>query len=109
MLSPYNFTADNFDPNADAKLRRPKLQKLASIDSIKSNSSEGDSGSEDSVVLDEKKVEDFKPTTWQIMKLCEPEKWLMVGGVMAAIAVGSSFPCFAILFGETYGVSVFTF
>ncbi|XP_072945637.1 multidrug resistance protein homolog 49 [Epargyreus clarus] len=87
-----------------AKIRRPKLQKLASIDSIKSTSSDGDSGSEDSVVLDEKKVEDFKPTTWQIMKLCEPEKWLMVGGVMAAIAVGSSFPCFAILFGETYGL-----
>lgn len=82
------------------------LQKLASVDSIQSTTaSEEDSCSEDSVVLDEKEDEEFKPTTWQILKLCEPEKWLMVAGVLAAVTVGSSFPCFAILFGETYGVS----
>ncbi|KPJ05317.1 Multidrug resistance protein-like 49 [Papilio xuthus] len=88
-----------------AKIRRPMLQKLASVDSIQSTTaSEEDSCSEDSVVLDEKEDEEFKPTTWQILKLCEPEKWLMVAGVIAAVTVGSSFPCFAILFGETYGL-----
>ncbi|XP_013148516.1 PREDICTED: multidrug resistance protein homolog 49-like [Papilio polytes] len=88
-----------------AKIRRPMLQKLASVDSIQSTTaSEEDSCSEDSVVLDEKEDEEFKPTTWQILKLCEPEKWLMVAGVLAAVTVGSSFPCFAILFGETYGL-----
>ncbi|CAH2055805.1 unnamed protein product, partial [Iphiclides podalirius] len=97
-------SADNTDKPKHTRIARPMLQKLASIDSIKSNTASEDSGSEDSVVMDEKKEEEFKPTTWQIMKLCEPEKWLMVGGVIAAIAVGSSFPCFAILFGETYGL-----
>lgn len=51
------------------------------------------------------KEEEIEPSTWEIMKLCEPEKWLMLIGVIAAIAVGASFPTFAILFGETYGVS----
>ncbi|CAG5040900.1 unnamed protein product [Parnassius apollo] len=98
-------SASNPDVEKHARVKKPKLQKLASIDSIKSNTgSDSDSDSEDSVVLEEIKEEEFKPTTWQILKLCEPEKWLMVGGVIAAIAVGSSFPCFAILFGETYGL-----
>ncbi|KPJ18849.1 Multidrug resistance protein-like 49 [Papilio machaon] len=93
------------DKHKQAKIRRPMLQKLASVDSIQSTTaSEEDSCSEDSVVLDEKEDEEFKPTTWQILKLCEPEKWLMVAGVIAAVTVGSSFPCFAILFGETYGL-----
>ncbi|KAM3965965.1 multidrug resistance protein homolog 49 [Aphomia sociella] len=87
-----------------AKLHRPKLQKLASVESIKSTTTDEDSGSEDSVVLDENKAPEFKPTTWQIMQLCEPEKYLMVIGVLAAFAVGSSFPMFAVLFGETYGL-----
>ncbi|KAG6454144.1 hypothetical protein O3G_MSEX008540 [Manduca sexta] len=86
------------------KFRTPKLKKLASVDSMKSTSSLESSGSEDSLVLEEKKEQVFKPTTWQIMKMCEPEKWLMVIGVLAAIAVGSSFPMFAVLFGETYGL-----
>ncbi|XP_047539105.1 multidrug resistance protein homolog 49-like isoform X1 [Vanessa atalanta] len=95
----------NFDPTTDAKMRRSKLQKMVSLDSMKSNSmEEEDSGSEDSVVLDEKEEKEFEPTTWQILKLCEPEKHLMAIGIIAAIAVGSSFPCFAILFGETYGL-----
>ncbi|XP_038218761.1 multidrug resistance protein homolog 49-like [Zerene cesonia] len=94
----------NFDPTADTKFRRAKLQKLESVDSIKSSSANEDSGSEDSVVVDEVQQKDFEPTTWQILKLCEPEKWLMLIGVLAAIAVGSSFPCFAVLFGETYGL-----
>ncbi|CAG4976005.1 unnamed protein product [Colias eurytheme] len=93
----------NFDPTADTKFRRAKLQKLESVDSIKSSSAD-DSGSEDSVVVDEAPQKDFEPTTWQILKLCEPEKWLMLIGVLAAVAVGSSFPCFAVLFGETYGL-----
>ncbi|XP_045504578.1 multidrug resistance protein homolog 49-like isoform X2 [Colias croceus] len=86
------------------KFRRAKLQKLESVDSIKSSSADDDSGSEDSVVVDEAPQKDFEPTTWQILKLCEPEKWLMLIGVLAAVAVGSSFPCFAVLFGETYGL-----
>ncbi|CAK1542634.1 unnamed protein product [Leptosia nina] len=97
--------AANFDPTADAKFRRAKLQKLESVDSIKSSSAEEDETvSENSVVLDEEKPGEFEPTTWQILKLCEPEKWLMLIGIGAAIAVGSSFPCFAVLFGETYGL-----
>lgn len=79
---------------------------MVSLDSMKSSSiDEEDSGSEDSVVIEEKEEKEYEPTTWEIMKLCEPEKYLMAVGIIAAIAVGSSFPCFAILFGETYGVS----
>ena len=72
-----------------------------------SDSIDEDSGSEDDVVLEDRGEKEFEPTTWQILKLCEPEKYLMAAGIIAAIAVGSSFPCFAILFGETYGVSLF--
>ncbi|CAH2087972.1 unnamed protein product [Euphydryas editha] len=98
-------TNPNFDPTTDAKMRRSKLQKMVSLDSMKSNSiDEEDSGSEDSVVVEEKEEKEYEPTTWEILKLCEPEKHLMIVGVIAAIAVGSSFPCFAILFGETYGL-----
>ncbi|XP_068623038.1 multidrug resistance protein homolog 49-like [Battus philenor] len=94
----------NTEKKKHARIAKPMLQKLASVDSIQSNTASEDSGSEDSVMDAEIEEEEFKPTTWQILKLCEPEKWLMVGGVIAAIAVGSSFPCFAILFGETYGL-----
>ncbi|XP_021208843.2 multidrug resistance protein homolog 49 isoform X1 [Bombyx mori] len=96
--------ASSNDMQKHARIRKPKLQKLASVDSIKSNFTQDDSGSEDSVMLDEPKEEEIKPTTWDIMKLCEPEKWLMIVGVLAAFSVGSSFPMFAILFGETYGL-----
>lgn len=68
-------------------------------DSISSASSEASEEDEE----EENKEKD--PTTWEIMKLCEPEKILMVIGVLSAIAVGASFPMFAVLFGETYGVS----
>lgn len=67
---------------------------------------EEDSGSEDEMPADQKEMKEYEPTTWEIMKLCEPEKYLMAIGIIAAIAVGSSFPAFAILFGETYGVSI---
>ncbi|KAL0879462.1 hypothetical protein ABMA27_003213 [Loxostege sticticalis] len=86
-----------------AKMHRPKLQKLASVESMKSTSEE-DSASEDSMVIEEKEPPEIKPTTWQILQLCAPEKWLMIVGVFAAVAVGSSFPAFAVLFGETYGL-----
>ncbi|XP_053616726.1 multidrug resistance protein homolog 49 isoform X2 [Plodia interpunctella] len=86
-----------------AKFQRRKLQKLASVDSIKSTTSEESSGSEESIAPVEKQKE-IQPTTWQIMKLCEPEKYWMLAGVVAAIIVGASFPMFAILFGETYGL-----
>lgn len=86
-------------------MHRPKLQKLASVESMKSTSEE-DSASEDSMVMEEKEPPEIKPTTWQILQLCAPEKWLMIVGVFAAVAVGSSFPAFAVLFGETYGVSI---
>lgn len=79
---------------------------MVSLDSMKSDSIDEDSASEDSVVIEEKEEREFEPTTWQILKLCKPEKYLMCIGIFAAFAVGSSFPCFAILFGETYGVSV---
>ncbi|CAG9571820.1 unnamed protein product [Danaus chrysippus] len=88
----------------DPKFRRSKLTKMVSLDSMKSDSVDEDSGSEDSVVIEEKEEKEFEPTTWQILKLCEPEKYLMCIGIFAAFAVGSSFPCFAILFGETYGL-----
>ncbi|XP_059046777.1 multidrug resistance protein homolog 49-like isoform X2 [Achroia grisella] len=87
-----------------AKLHRPKLQKLASVESIMSTMTDGDSDSEDSLVLEDDKQQELKPTTWEIMKLCEPEKYWMVVGVLAAFAVGSSFPMFAVLFGETFGL-----
>lgn len=60
--------------------------------------------SDGSIEEEDKEEPEYIPTTWEILKLCAPEKWLMVAGVFAAIAVGSSFPTFAILFGETYGV-----
>lgn len=86
----------------DARMRRPKLAKMVSIESMKS----ADSASEDSLPIEEKPKEEVEPSTWQIMRLCEPEKYLMMFGVLSAIAVGSSFPMFAVLFGETYGVRV---
>lgn len=69
-----------------------------------SNVSAGSASTDASEVEEEKIEEEFHPTTWQILALCAPEKWLMIAGVFAAVAVGSSFPTFAILFGETYGV-----
>lgn len=69
-------------------------------------SDSGSSGSESSEEDEKDKVEVKKdPTTWEIMKLCDPERTLMIIGVVAAVAVGSSFPMFAVLFGETYAVS----
>ncbi|CAG9128715.1 unnamed protein product [Plutella xylostella] len=85
-----------------ARMHRPKLAKLASIESIQSEGSSSESEDEAEAEKKEEVVKD--PTNWEIMKLCEPEKWLMVIGVIAAIAVGASFPMFAILFGETYGL-----
>ncbi|CAG9571821.1 unnamed protein product [Danaus chrysippus] len=96
--------APNSDSGQHPKFRRSKLTKMVSLDSMKSDSVDEDSGSEDSVVIEEKEEKEFEPTTWQILKLCEPEKYLMCIGIFAAFAVGSSFPCFAILFGETYGL-----
>lgn len=97
------FLADN-DPPTDLRLHRPKLEKLASIESVKSDSAS--SGSESSEEDEKEKVEEENdPTMWEIMKLCDPERMLMIVGVLAAIAVGSSFPMFAVLFGETYAVS----
>lgn len=89
-------------PSKHAKIRRPK--RVKSIDSIESHASSVSSLSSDGSIEEEDKEEpEYIPTTWEILKLCAPEKWLMVAGVFAAIAVGSSFPTFAILFGETYG------
>ncbi|XP_026331957.1 multidrug resistance protein homolog 49-like isoform X2 [Hyposmocoma kahamanoa] len=86
------------------RIHRPKLEKLASIESVKSDSvSSGSSSSEE----DEKESKDKgenDPTMWEIMKLCKPEKMLMIGGALAAVAVGASFPMFAVLFGETYAL-----
>ncbi|CAB3251562.1 unnamed protein product [Arctia plantaginis] len=78
---------------------RKKLVKLKSVESAASADDESETSIEE-----EKEEEEFHPTTWQILKLCEPEKWLMVAGVFAAICVGASFPLFAVLFGETYGL-----
>lgn len=39
------------------------------------------------------------------MKLNSPEWVYLLIGSIAAILVGASFPAFAMLFGETYGVS----
>ncbi|KAI8440970.1 hypothetical protein MSG28_009258 [Choristoneura fumiferana] len=96
--------SSNVDMVKHAKMHRPKLKKLVSVESIQSTASIESSGSEESVVEEDKEPKEFKPSTWQILKLCEPEKYLMVVGIIAAIAVGSSFPMFAILFGETYGL-----
>lgn len=87
----------------DVKTHRRKLEKLSSIESVKSTSS---SSSEDSVELEKKEEKETLPSSWKILKLCEPEKGWMITGILAAIAVGSSFPTFAILFGETYGVNI---
>ncbi|XP_075982396.1 multidrug resistance protein homolog 49-like isoform X2 [Anticarsia gemmatalis] len=87
-----------------ARLQRPKLTKLSSEESMKSVDRDSVSSSETESLEEEKEEEEFHPTTWQILKLCEPEKWLMVAGVGAAVCVGSSFPMFAVLFGETYGL-----
>ncbi|XP_026736211.1 multidrug resistance protein homolog 49-like [Trichoplusia ni] len=83
--------------------KKPRLSKLASVDSVTSNVSAGSASTDASEVEEEKIEEEFHPSTWQILALCAPEKWLMIAGVFAAVAVGSSFPTFAILFGETYG------
>ncbi|CAH0663970.1 unnamed protein product [Spodoptera exigua] len=89
-------------PSKHAKIQKPK--RVKSIDSIESHESSVSSVSSDGSVQEEEKEEpEYNPTTWEILKLCAPEKWLMVAGVFAAVAVGSSFPTFAILFGETYG------
>lgn len=90
-------------PPTDLKIQRPKLEKLVSIESMKSDNSSDSESSEEEEKGAEKEQAD--PTMWEIMKLCEPEKALMIAGVMAAFIVGSSFPMFAVLFGETYGVS----
>lgn len=67
-------------------------------------SSTSESSSEESINIDEEKKEEL-PSTWKILGLCKPERELMIIGVFAAICVGASFPTFAVLFGETYGVS----
>lgn len=71
--------------------------KSDSVSSGSSSSEEDENESKDKGEND--------PTMWEIMKLCKPEKMLMMGGVLAAVAVGASFPMFAVLFGETYAVS----
>ncbi|KAI5635252.1 ABC transporter transmembrane region domain-containing protein [Phthorimaea operculella] len=84
------------------KMIRPKAAKMVSEETIKSlESSSSSSESEAEEVKKEEK--EFEPSTWQILKLCKPEKYLMLIGLIAAICVGASFPSFAVLFGETYG------
>ncbi|PZC77504.1 hypothetical protein B5X24_HaOG200315 [Helicoverpa armigera] len=96
---------DELPPSAQNVAKRAKIKqkpkKIKSVESIKSESSS--SASSASSIEEIKEEEEFHPTNWQILKLCGPEKWLMIAGVLSAIAVGSSFPTFAILFGETYG------
>lgn len=44
-------------------------------------------------------------TTWRIMKLNLPEWHLILIGCICSLALGGTFPAFAILFGEIYWVS----
>ncbi|KAJ8720984.1 hypothetical protein PYW08_006449 [Mythimna loreyi] len=96
-------------PPAAEKKPKQKLEKVKSIDSadnvstISASSISSGAEKEAAEAAEAEQEKEFTPTTWQIMQLCAPEKWWMVAGVFAAICVGSSFPTFAILFGETYG------
>ncbi|KAJ2945156.1 hypothetical protein O0L34_g9219 [Tuta absoluta] len=93
---------DTDSTNKRFKVTRPTLSKMVSVESMKSV--DEDSGSEISDELEEEKEEkEFEPTTWEILQLCKPEKYLMLVGIFAAVCVGASFPMFAVLFGETYG------
>ena len=82
-----------------------KLQKTKSVESVESSTGTSLASSVQTLSK-EKKEKEYTPSNWEIMKLCAPEKWWMFAGIVAAIAVGSSFPTFAVLFGETYGVCI---
>lgn len=92
-----------------SSLNRPRKSanlKRNSIKSIQSESSDEDEESEDECCKKVEEKEDYKISTFRLLKMNAKEWPLILVGCLAAIVVGASFPAFAVLFGEMYGVSV---
>jgi ATP-binding cassette subfamily B (MDR/TAP) protein 1 len=87
-----------------SRSKRVKLRRIESVKSITSSEDEDESDS-DSEDFEKKDDSDLaKISTWRLMKLNTKEWPFILFGCIAAVVVGSSFPAFAVLFGEMYGL-----
>ena len=94
----------------NSSLNRPKKTahlKRASIKSVESEETDesGDESEEAKVVVEK---EDYNISTFRLLKMNAKEWPIILCGCLAAIVVGASFPAFAVLFGEMYGVSIYS-
>lgn len=104
----YNLVQADAIPEVASQTKRPNLKKQISIHSQKSVKSESDSETSTEISEEESDDESEEQSSdvslWRIMKLNSPEWVYLLIGSIAAILVGASFPAFAMLFGETYGI-----
>lgn len=73
-------------------------------DGAEASDDESDSGKSDEK-NEEEQEEVYHVSLMRLLKLNAPEWHYILFGCAAAIVVGASFPAFAVLFGEMYGVS----
>ena len=91
-----------------SSLNRPKKAaylKRNSVKSIQSESTDDESGDESECTKAVSEKEDYNISTFRLLKMNAKEWPIILVGCLAAIVVGASFPAFAVLFGEMYGVS----
>lgn len=78
--------------------------KTESTDDDVYSDDESDSSKSAEAIIDDKE-EVYPVSVFRLMKLNSPEWPYILFGCGAAMVVGASFPLFAVLFGEMYGVS----
>ncbi|XP_055605924.1 multidrug resistance protein homolog 49 [Uranotaenia lowii] len=92
---------EDFDESTDPKPESIKVESVADEDDCTDDESDGSKSAE---VVEEQKEETYPVSIFRLIKLNSPEWHYILFGCASAIVVGSSFPAFAILFGEMYGI-----
>lgn len=91
----------------ESKTPRPKRHsRKSSVKSRNSEDSEDEAASDDEKEEEEKVTEeDLKKVSFLYLLKMNSKEWpYILTGVIASLVVGASFPVFAVLFGEMYGI-----
>jgi ATP-binding cassette, subfamily B (MDR/TAP), member 1 len=101
--------ANNSSISAKDKTKTPRLaKKLSRGRSMRSdNSSSEDEADSDDERVEEEEVteEDKKKVSFAYLMKMNSKEWPYIStGIIASFVVGASFPVFAVLFGEMYGI-----
>lgn len=94
------------------KSKRTKVKRMESIKSVNSESesepepeSDSDSDSDEEIVDGKKKKkEKVQVSNYRLLKMNSAEWPYILAGCIGACTVGASFPVYAVLFGEMYGI-----